>query len=102
MYDALVGLTARAGVVRITRDARAIPTYTVVGATIEMAGRDPIPAVKLPSSIKSPGGEPANRNVRRYPRLCPANRRDREPAPSGSGAPQGISISRQRLVNNNR
>lgn len=39
VYDALVGLAARAaGVVLITRDARAIPKYTAVGATIEIAG----------------------------------------------------------------
>ena len=39
VYDALVGLAARAaGIVLVTRDARAISTYTVVGATIEIAG----------------------------------------------------------------
>jgi len=39
VYDALVGLAAQAaGVVLITRDARAIPTYTAVGATNEIAG----------------------------------------------------------------
>lgn len=39
VYDALVGLAAQAaGVVLITRDTRAIPTYTAVGATIEIAG----------------------------------------------------------------
>ena len=39
VYDALVGLAAAAaGVTLITRDARAIPTYTAVGATIEIGG----------------------------------------------------------------
>ena len=39
VYDALVGLAARAaGFVLITRDARATPTYTAVGAIIEIAG----------------------------------------------------------------
>lgn len=39
VYDALVGPAEQAaGVVLITRDARAIPTYTAVGATIEIAG----------------------------------------------------------------
>ena len=42
VYDALVGPAEQAaGVVLITRDARAIPTYTAVGATIEIAGWDP-------------------------------------------------------------
>lgn len=37
VYDALVGLAAQlAEVVLITRDARAIPTYTAVGATVEI------------------------------------------------------------------
>ena len=37
VYDALVGLAAAAaGVTPITRGARAIPTYTAVGATIEI------------------------------------------------------------------
>lgn len=39
VYDALVGLAAQAsGAVLITRDARAIPTYTAVGASIEIVG----------------------------------------------------------------
>jgi predicted nucleic acid-binding protein len=37
VYDALVGLAAvAAGVVLFTRDLRAVPTYTAVGATIEI------------------------------------------------------------------
>ena len=39
VYDALVGLAAQAaGIVLVTRDARAIPTYTAVGASIEIVG----------------------------------------------------------------
>lgn len=39
VYDAMVGLAAQAhGAVLVTRDARAIPTYTAVGAHIEIVG----------------------------------------------------------------
>ncbi len=37
VYDALVGLAAQAAAITlVTRDARAIPTYTAVGTTIEV------------------------------------------------------------------
>ena len=99
MYDALVGLAAQAaGAVRVTRDARANSAIHGGGRHVEIAGRDPSRRSSCPARSNPPGGEPASRNLRRYPRLCPANRAIARPAPSGSGAPQGISISRQRLA----
>jgi hypothetical protein len=39
VYDALVGLAAQSvGSVLLTRDARAIPTYSAVGARVEIVG----------------------------------------------------------------
>jgi predicted nucleic acid-binding protein len=39
IYDALVGMTAQvAGAVLLSRDRRALPTYTAVGAAVELVG----------------------------------------------------------------
>lgn len=41
MYDALVGLAARAaGVALVTRDARALGTYTTLGVQVEIIDED--------------------------------------------------------------